>query len=174
MSLTHTFLGMLERGPQHGYALKQEFDGWFGLGRPLRFGQVYATLARLDREHLAEVVTVETGAGPERKRYAITEDGVVELESWLSSTAPPGELGLSLLYSKVVVALLSGRSPTEVLELQRAAHVDRMRALRREASAGGFEQNLAADYLIAHLQADLDWIELAGARLAARGQTWRR
>lgn len=166
MSLSHMFLAILDRGPQHGYALKQEFDDWFGLGRPLKSGQVYATLARLDREHLAEIVTVEAGAGPNRKRYAITPDGVTELEVWLTSTSSSVDVGLGSMYAKVVAALLSGRSPRDVLSAQRAVHLDQMRNLRRETPAGT-EHALAADYLIAHLQADLDWIELAGARIAS-------
>ncbi len=164
MSLSHTFLAILDRGPQHGYALKKEFDDWFGLGRPLKSGQVYATLARLDREHLAEVVTVEAGDGPERKRYAITAEGVTELETWLSSTSAAVNVGLGSMYAKVVAALLSGRSPQEVLRAQRAVHVEQMRVLRRDVP-DGVEHALAADYVIAHLQADLDWIELAGARI---------
>jgi len=56
-------------------------------------------------------------------------------------------------------------APGDVLDAQRAVHVARMRELRRAAAGGSLEQGLAADYLIAHLQADLDWIELAGARL---------
>jgi len=168
MSLSHTFLAILDRGPQHGYALKQEFDDWFGLGRPLKSGQVYATLARLDREHLAEVVTVEAGAGPERKRYAITPEGVTELEAWLSATPMSVDIGLGSMYARVVAALLSGRSPGDVLRAQRAVHLEQMRNLRRKTPAG-IEQALAADYSIAHLQADLDWIELAGARI----ESWR-
>ena len=165
MSLSHTFLAILDRGPQHGYALKKEFDEWFGLGQPLKSGQVYATLARLDRERFAEV-TVEAGDGPNRKRYAITSDGVDELESWLSSTSMSVDVGLGSMYAKVVAALLSGRSPQEVLGAQRAVHLEQMRALRREMPAGA-EHALAADYVIAHLQADLDWIELAGARIGS-------
>lgn len=165
MSVSHALLGLLEGGPQHGYALKQEFDGWFGLAKPLRYGQVYATLARLEREQLAQIATVEAGEGPDRKRYAITPDGVEELESWLATPAPAEQIALGSVYAKVVVALLSGRSPEDVLAAQRAVHVERMRDLRREAAGASIERGLAADYLIAHLQADLDWIELAGARL---------
>lgn len=165
MGIGHAFLGLLDQGPQYGYAIKQNFDDWFGDARVLRFGQVYATLARLQKQGLAEVVAVESGAGPERKRYAITRRGVEELESWLATPQPAEEVALGELYVKTVVALLSGRSPGDVLDAQRSVHVARMRELRRAAAGGPLEQGLATDYLIAHLQADLDWIELAGARL---------
>jgi DNA-binding PadR family transcriptional regulator len=165
MQVGHAFLGLLETGPQYGYVLKQQFEGWFGEVRVLRFGQVYATLARLQREGLAEVVAVESGGGPDRKRYAITGTGVEELDTWLATSQPADDVALGDLYTKTVVALFSGRSPEDVLDAQRAVHVARMRDLRRDAADAPVEGGLAADYLIAHLQADLDWIELAGERI---------
>src|ERR1700735_3555257 len=49
MSVPLTLLGLLERGPSHGYDLKRDYDAYFGRGRPLRYSQVYATLSRLAR-----------------------------------------------------------------------------------------------------------------------------
>ena len=73
MAIGTTFLGLLEGGPRHGYDLKRAYDERFGADRPLSYGQVYATLARLLKNGLVEVDGVEPGAGPERKRYAITD-----------------------------------------------------------------------------------------------------
>jgi DNA-binding PadR family transcriptional regulator len=171
MSIGHAFLGLLETGPQHGYALKAEFDAWFGRIRPMRFGQVYATLASLETKGLAEICTIEAGEGPDRKRYAITPDGVETLESWLATPQSPEEVSLGSLYLKVVVALLSGRNADEILDAQRAVHVERMRTLRKGAAGAGIERGLAADYQIAHLQADLDWIELAAERIRQASST---
>lgn len=166
MSVGHAFLGLLDGGPQHGYGLKRGYDRWFGEGRELKFGQVYATLARLERDGLASIVAVEAGDGPDRKSYAITEHGVAELETWLDTTVSPDDQSLGPLYAKVVVALLSGRSTDEVLNRQRAVHLEAMRRLRAHHGDAGIERQLALDLIIGHLQADLDWIELAGARLA--------
>ncbi len=164
MTVGHAFLGLLESGPQHGYTLKHDYDHLFAEGRTLKFGQVYATLGRLERDGLASV-SVESGDGPDRKSYAITEDGVEELESWLDSPVAPDELALGPLYTKVVVALVSGRSVDDVLTAQRAVHLVRMRELRAQQDDAEIERQLALDLLIGHLQADLEWIELAGARL---------
>ena len=70
-----TLLGLLEREPSHGYDLKRDYDTYFGRGKPLPFGQVYATLARLTRDGKVVPGDVEPGAGPDRKRYAITDIG---------------------------------------------------------------------------------------------------
>jgi translation initiation factor RLI1 len=50
MSVPLTLLGLLERGPSHGYDLKRDYDAYFGRGRPLRYSQVHATLSRLARD----------------------------------------------------------------------------------------------------------------------------
>jgi len=88
MRVPLTLLGLLERGPSHGYDLKRDYDAYFGRGRPLRYSQVYATLSRLARDGKAVAGPVEQEAGPERRRYLITEDGIADVERWLAE--PPG------------------------------------------------------------------------------------
>jgi len=50
VSVPLTLLGLLEREPSHGYDLKRDYDTFFGRGKQLPFGQVYATLGRLARD----------------------------------------------------------------------------------------------------------------------------
>src|SRR6266581_2702597 len=50
VSVPLALLGLLEREPSHGYDLKRDYDAYFGRGKPLPFGQVYATLGRLARD----------------------------------------------------------------------------------------------------------------------------
>ncbi len=169
MSVPRILLGLLEGGPTHGYTLKQEYDARFGRARPLKFGQVYATLQRLERDGLATAVRVEPGEGPDRKLYAITPEGVSELEEWLQSPEPATSYAQSVLFAKVTLALMSGRSAAEVLDAQRTVHLQRMRELTAARRTGDLVGRLTADYEIAHLDADLRWIEDAGARLDA----WR-
>ena len=88
MSVGYAFLGLLEPRPRYGYDLKREYDERFATARPLKFGQVYATLARLLRDGRIDIRSVEPGAGPERKLYAITRPGVAELERFYTELAP--------------------------------------------------------------------------------------
>ncbi len=145
VAVGHAFLGFLKGGRQHGYSLKHDYDRWFSEGRDLKFGQVYATLGRLARDGLASV-SIESGDGPDRKSYAITPDGVQELESWLDSPVAPEEMALGPLYTKVVVALVSGRPVDEVLTAQRAVHLVRMRELRTQQADAEIERQLASTF----------------------------
>ncbi|WP_020573812.1 PadR family transcriptional regulator [Actinopolymorpha alba] len=165
MSVGHTLLGLLESGPRHGYDLKRVYDEHFAHDRPLHYGQVYATLSRLLRGGLVEVTGLEPGAGPERKRYAITTAGVSDVEHWLSTPEKPELYLQSTLYSKLILAMLSGRHAEDVLETQRSAHLELMRDLTRRKSTGDLADQLICDHALFHLEADLRWLELTSARL---------
>jgi DNA-binding PadR family transcriptional regulator len=165
MSVSKTFLGLLEGGASHGYDLKHEYDAHFGIDRPVAYGQVYATLARLLKGGLVTVDAVESGEGPERKRYAITEAGVADVEQWLARPEAPQTYLQSVLYAKVVVALRSGRSATALLDAQRTEHLREMRELTRRKVGGDLADQLICDHALFHLEADLRWLELTAARL---------
>jgi len=160
-----TLLGLLEPDPSYGYELKRAYDNRFGQDKPLPFGQVYATLGRLERDGRVEVRGTEPGSGPERKRYAITPEGVTVLEHWLSEPEPAEPHLQSVLFAKVVLALLSGRPADRFLDTQRAAHLARMRELTGQRRTSGLAEALLADYALFHLEADLRWIDMTESRL---------
>ncbi|MFE3597867.1 PadR family transcriptional regulator [Streptomyces sp. NPDC059096] len=165
MSIGHTLLGLLESGPRHGYDLKRAFDDQFGQDRPLHYGQVYSTMSRLLKNGLVAVDGVESGGGPERKRYAITDAGVTDVEQWLDRPESPQPYLQSTLYTKVVIALLTGRSAQSLLDTQRAEHLRMMRELTARKRDGDFADQLICDHALFHLEADLRWLELVAARL---------
>jgi DNA-binding PadR family transcriptional regulator len=165
MSVPLTLLGLLEREPSHGYDLKRDYDTFFGRAKPLPFGQVYATLARLSRDGKVAPGEVEPGDGPDRKRYAITPDGKAEFETWLAEPVEPEPHLQTVLFSKVVLALMLGRSAEQYLDVQRAAHLRRMRELTELKRQENLVDVLLADHGLFHLEADLRWIDMTAARL---------
>jgi hypothetical protein len=64
-----------------------------------------------------------------------------------------------------VLALLSGRSAADVLDVQRSAHLRAMRELTRRKATGDLADALICDHALFHLEADLRWLELTAARL---------
>jgi DNA-binding PadR family transcriptional regulator len=168
-----TLLGLLERQPSHGYDLKRDYDIYFGRGKPLPFGQVYSTLARLARDGKVIGGDTEHGAGPDRKRYAITEAGAREFDQWLAEPIEPEPHLQTVLFSKVVLALMLGRPADRYLDTQRAAHLQRMRELTEIKRSGGLMDGLLADHGLFHLDADLRWIDVTAARLEALAEMVR-
>jgi DNA-binding PadR family transcriptional regulator len=168
-----TLLGLLEREPSHGYDLKRDYDAYFGRGRPLPFGQVYATLGRLARDGKVTAGEVEPGAGPDRKRYAITDLGAAEVEAWLAEPVEPEPHLQTALFAKVTLALMLGRPAERYLDAQRASHLQRMRELTDLRRTGGVVDALLADHGLFHLEADLRWIDVTAARLSSLAEAVR-
>lgn len=165
MTIGTAFLALLEGRPQHGYDLKRAYDQHFGHDRPLHYGQVYATLAKLLRKGLVTVDGVEGGSGPDRKRYTITEAGVTDVERWLDEPEKPEQYLQSSLYAKVIGALLTGRSAADVLDVQRDEHLVAMREMTRRKQAGDLADRIICDRALFHLDADLRWLEHTAALL---------
>ncbi|HEX7350827.1 PadR family transcriptional regulator [Brachybacterium sp.] len=173
MSTAHALLGLLDRSPAYGYSLKHDYDELLSPDRPLAFGQVYSSLARFERQGWAEILTVESGSGPERKLYGITSDGVAELDSWITTPQTTGAFAASTLFVRISIALLSGRDAQEVLVAQRRSHMERMRELTSRRRGAEPAVLLHLDYELAHLDADLRWIQEADQRLEALREQWK-
>jgi DNA-binding PadR family transcriptional regulator len=167
MATNEVVLALLRDGPAHGYDIKRDHDAWFPDTRPLAFGQVYATLGRLERSGLVEVLETRTEAGPERTVYALTERGEQQLSDWLAEPAGPAASSAEEIVRKTVAALRTGANVGEFLARQRAAHLRRMRELTDQPPDGDPAARLARDHLVAHLDADLRWLDLAVERVAA-------
>jgi DNA-binding PadR family transcriptional regulator len=171
MSVSHALLGILARGPAHGYDLKREHDTRFPGAKPLAFGQVYATLARLERDGHADIAETEQGGGPERTVYALTPGGRRTLDDWLEQVEPAGPYPADELVRKTITALHLGTDATGFLARQRAQHMARMRELiSAQSAAPELGAQIALDHTIAHLDADLRWLETALARMAKMAQ----
>ena len=166
MSVPLTLLGLLEREPSHGYDLKRDYDTYFGRGKPLplRPGLRHAVPAGPGRQGGGRAV--EQGAGPDRKpvrdhrgRHRPT------WSTWLAEPVEPEPDLQSELFAKVVLALMLDRPADRYLDVQRAAHLQRMRELTELKRAGDPLDVLLADHAIYRLEADLRWIDHTAARL---------
>jgi DNA-binding PadR family transcriptional regulator len=165
MSVPLTLLGLIEREPSHGYDLKRAYDTFFGRGKQLPFGQVYATLGRLARDGKVTAGDTEPGDGPDRKRYAITDTGRHDVDEWLADPVEPEPHLQTVLFAKVTLALMLGKPAAAYLDTQRGAHIRRMQQLTELKRTGSLVDVLLADHALFHLEADLRWIDLTSLRL---------
>lgn len=170
MSASYVLLGLLARGPKHGYELKHAYDQRLPRAKPLAFGQVYSTLGRLERDGLVTQAGQDQAGGPERTVFAITDDGRTALDRWLGEVEAPAPYVASNLLSKVVVALLVAdpARATAYLAAQQQAHTARMRELTtlksdQDLTVGDL---IAVDFALTHLDADLRWLQSALHRVA--------
>lgn len=83
MSIRHAILGLLAEQPMHGYRIKEAFDGRVSPLWGLTTGQIYQSLAALERSALVESRNERKGRRPARRVYSVTESGKRELTAWL-------------------------------------------------------------------------------------------
>ena len=161
MATAELLLALLDGGAAHGYDLKRAHDAWFPASRPLAFGQVYATLGRLERGGFVRVAEVQAASGPERTVYALTPLGRARLHAWLAEAAEPPEESPGEIVRKTIAALHAGADAGTLLARQRAAHEARIRELTDRPPESGAGAQLAREHVVAHLNADLRWLEAA-------------
>lgn len=170
MAVGHVLLGLLAQRDQHGYELKQLHDETFPAVRPLAFGQIYTALERLAAKGFVELLETVRIDGPDRKVFRLTPAGRSELDRWLMEIDRPADFVVNPFAVKAtLLLLLSGRDgAADYLRRQRAACIERMRQLTRRRSdpTVSTAEVLAADYEVAHLAADIEWMETASARVA--------
>jgi DNA-binding PadR family transcriptional regulator len=169
VSVRNALLALLEQGPRYGYQLRAEFEHRTGGTWPLNVGQVYTTLARLERDGL---VRGQGADGEGHVMYAVTPTGRDEVVSWFTSpvsrTQPPREeLAIKLALAVSVPAVDVGT----VIQRQRTATMaalqDYTRLKRR--STGDQPQELAwslvLDSLVFTAEAEIRWLDHCEARL---------
>jgi len=124
-SLTeYAVLGLLAEGPTHGFAISKALQPDTEVGRVItvRRPLVYRALDRLVDAGLAQPVHTEPGtAGPNRVIHRVTRSGKRRLDSWLGN--PVGHVRDMRIEFQLKLALLQrlGRSPQELVVLQRRA-----------------------------------------------------
>jgi DNA-binding PadR family transcriptional regulator len=173
VSVRNALLALLEQGPRYGYQLRVEFEHRTGGTWPLNVGQVYTTLARLERDGLVE------GRGSDGEghvMYAVTAAGRHEVVSWFTSpvarTQPPRE---ELAIKLALAVSVPGVDVGKVIQQQRTATMtalqDYTRLKRRNTGDEAQEQaqelawGLVLDSLVFNAEAEIRWLDHCEARL---------
>jgi DNA-binding PadR family transcriptional regulator len=168
MPIRRGLLALLERGPMHGYQLRVEFDAATGATWPLNVGQVYTTLARLERDGL-----VEPGAGADadgKVTYRITEAGRGELERWFATPLEHRSRPRDELAIKLAMALTTpGVDVRRVVQHQRTAThraLQELTRLKLQADAStDAAWLLVNESMIFQAEAEARWLDHCEAQL---------
>ncbi|MBB5960781.1 DNA-binding PadR family transcriptional regulator [Planomonospora venezuelensis] len=132
------------------------------LGESMNRGQIYVTLARLER---AGLVVCERADGlperPERKVYALTPAGQRRVAAWLSEVGWP-KPDLAEFHLKLAAAAAARLAdPVELVAAQRRELLRRLREAQQTALAesAGSGAGLLLEGVALRLQADLRWLD---------------
>jgi hypothetical protein len=114
----------------------------------------------------------EPGDGPERKRYAITGDGVTEVNTWLETPSAPEPHLQTVLFAKVVLSLMLDRPADRYLDLQRG-DLQQCAGSPSSNSTVAWSTPARRPWAVPP-EADLRWIDHTAARLSALAREVRR
>ncbi|MFG1947231.1 PadR family transcriptional regulator [Nonomuraea sp. NPDC048826] len=159
MSIRHGLLALLSRGPRHGYQLKGEFETSTGATWPLNIGQVYTTLARLERDGL-----VQPGESDDQGRvvYTITAAGRHEMTRWFDTPVTPTDRPRDELVIKLAMAVAAKEVDiTDVIRKQRTATMRTLQHLTqaKRATTQGTAHTLVIDSMIFQAEAEQRWLD---------------
>jgi DNA-binding PadR family transcriptional regulator len=157
MSVKHGLLALLERGPMYGYQLRAAFEE--STGGSLNIGQVYTTLARLERDDLVRALDEnESGQRP----YEITDAGRHDLRIWFATpisrpNRPRDELAIKL----ALAVTTPGVDATAVVQAQRTATMQALQEFTRLKSLSGSDLawRLVLDSMIFQSEAEIRWLD---------------
>ncbi len=170
--LRYALLGLLAEQPRHGYDLKKAFEGMLGGTWPVNIGQIYSTLARLERDGLVVSQSVPQELLPDRKVYSLTDRGREALAQWLETPLfPPARLKVDF-FLKLLLARRSGMVDVcALIWKQRQAFLQAMAELTSLLSRSeDVELRLLAEGLLYHLEADLKWLDRCEETFCTEGE----
>jgi DNA-binding PadR family transcriptional regulator len=168
-------LALLAKEPSHGYQLRARLGAALGpLGDAMNAGQIYVTLARLEK---AGLVACERSPGlpdrPDRKVYALTAAGQQRVAGWLAEVSWPRP-DLAEFHLKLVAAAAARLAdPIAIVDAQRRELLRRLREAQRAAMAEPDRSDAALllEGIVLRLQADLRWLEACERNWASRKGT---
>jgi len=178
MSIRRGLLALLAQEPMYGAQLRSEFESRTGGTWPLNVGQVYTTLARLERDGLVEGAGGADAEG--RIAYRLTDQGQSEVTRWWAlpvdrDSTPRDELVIKLALAVTV----PGVDVRRVVQTQRTATLRHLQDLTKlkgatpqdaRGSAPVERKELAwllvLDNLVYAAEAEIRWLDHVETRLA--------
>jgi DNA-binding PadR family transcriptional regulator len=177
MPIRHGILALLERGPMYGYQLRSEFEAATGATWPLNIGQVYTTLARLERDGLVAPHAPEDtdGDGASKVTYRITDDGRDELERWFVTPLERRSRPRDELAIKLAMALTTpGVDVRAIVQAQRGCTLRALRDLTRLKAKADPSADaawlLVNESMIFQAEAEARWLDHCEAQLTGNGR----
>ncbi|WP_100445741.1 PadR family transcriptional regulator [Glycomyces xiaoerkulensis] len=160
MSVKHSLLALLERGPAYGYQLRIAFESTTGATWPLNIGQVYTTLARLERDRMVEALPEnESGQRP----YRITEAGRRHLSGWFASPVRAADRPRDELTIKLALAVTTpGVDVADVIQRQRTSTLRTLQEytrLKADDAETDLAWKLVLESMIFRAEAEIRWLD---------------
>jgi DNA-binding PadR family transcriptional regulator len=181
--LSRALLGLLAAEPMSGYGLARLFERTLARVWPARHPQIYPALAELEAAGLLRI----SDTGPRRRKtYAVTGDGVAEVQRWLRETAPERTVRNETILRLFILWLLDSAEAIAFFDEEIESHRERLAGLertladdeeqrRRHGTAHGGPAlcaSLALEWGIRYERGYIEWATESRERIAAGAKDW--
>jgi len=162
LSPRYALLGLLMRGPMHGYELYRQYER--GIGQVWRAGisQVYGLLKDLEEAGQVEARVEQQESRPARKIYSLTPAGRQAFKHWVRQpVANTRDIRVLFLAKLYFLRQLGLDGLGELVEAQKAICRERAEGIATRAaelSPDEFE-NLVLGFRHHQLEAIIEWLE---------------
>jgi DNA-binding PadR family transcriptional regulator len=167
LSMRELFLALLAEDSGYGYEIKQALEAEFDDLLPtMNTGQIYSTLARLERDGLVAGEAV-VGDSRGKRVYRLTTAGREHLARWIEAPVPGTRLKDEFFMKFAIATSVGLAAPRGLIERQRHEYLQSLRDLDAAAAHNGKgpAAQLLVEGAVLHLKADLAWLELIEERL---------
>lgn len=168
---SYAVLGLLAAGPMSGYELADLVSRSIANFWPIEKSQVYGELARLEALGYLEATEVAQADAPDKRVYALLDEGEWALDAWLQEPAYPPQRVRNAFLVKVFFGWRIDPERFEaLLERYRAdalAERDRLQAIvdRLASMPSAAFGRATARFGVCHAQATLEWCDEMRAAL---------
>jgi DNA-binding PadR family transcriptional regulator len=171
VSVRQGLLALLAERPAYGSALRADFERRTGGTWPLNIGQVYTTLARLQRDGLVDEVDRRDDG---TVLYDLTDAGRREVDTWWLTPVRRGEPARDELAIKLALAVTApGVDVRSVIQRQRTESLRSLQEYTRlkvrtpePPARDDVAWLLVLDSLVFSAEAEVRWLDHVEQRLA--------
>ena len=152
-------LGILLDGKTHAYRLNEYVTHAMSLYADIKKSTVYYTLEKLEKDGYVEHETEREGKRPERRVYQITGKGKSYFRQLLRNNL--SEFTRTYFNDDIGIAFMNQLSTSEARELLEKKRGMILSALKqfKEVPDHGVSWHYVISHNVAHLEADLAWID---------------
>lgn len=162
LPMEQALLGLLMKGPLHGYDLHRRVEAELGWIWTMGLSNVYGALKRLEQAGLAESALSAQESRPPRKVYRLTSAGQQSFLDWVQRPVPTiRDMRVEFPAKLYFYHVLRLEGVNALIEAQQAVCRERVAQLeQRMAQCGPRDFNrLVFDFRRRQIEAILEWLD---------------